>query len=179
MRLNKLVLFIIIVLGLSFAKIANVNITTNMIKEKCEGIDSVRVVVLDVITKEMGRVHDKPYKKKLGSFGLGKNEIKMLSQHLKNSKNYNESKALLTHYNVVFKFYKKGQLVLRVIYSTYTGNMFICTENLIDDTNLDDFGDCFYENISFKFEEKIKQMFKNYEIATLIDSALWRNYYTE
>lgn len=157
----------------------NIDSTIKIIKKICNDIDSVKVTVFDVVTKEMGGIHETPHKKELGTFSISKKDSDKFCSFLQEPKHYSDSRAILSHHNVIFQFYQKDLIVLKVVYSTYTGNMFVCTKTFLDNANTCEFSDCLYENISLEYEEKMKRILKTYNVIDLIDESLWRNYYLE
>lgn len=96
--------------------------------------DSCELTVYKMITKEMTKPGQAEVEEKLKSLMLSYPDMTSLEKKLSKKPSYTKSRALLTHYNLVFKFYKKGQLDTQVTISTITGNVNI--DNLTNKSRL-------------------------------------------
>jgi len=95
-------------------------------------IDSVQLTVWDVHTKEMSLPgQEKEYERELERITLSDKDQILLVNNLLDPKSYDQTRALLNHYNLVFELYSKGVISARIEISTMTGNVDI--ENKLEE----------------------------------------------
>ncbi len=85
--------------------------------------DSCHLTVYHVVTKEMSKSPKDIREEKLKQISLSYPDMTTLEKKLSKKPSYTNSRALLTHHNLVFEFYKDGKLNSRVYVSTLTGNI--------------------------------------------------------
>lgn len=123
--------------------------------------DSCLLSIHKVVTKEMVPPHGQPIEKQLKQLRVSDQDVKILSKKVGKKSSYQDSRALLTHYNVIFDFYKNGSSHGNITFSTITGNIEI--NNSINRQH-------FYGNVSKKFGHYLLSMFRTYDIVELIDT---------
>jgi hypothetical protein len=113
-----------------------------------------------VVTKEMIPAHGPVVEKPLIQLRIADQDLKGLVKKLGRKSSYQDSRALLTHYNVIFNLYKNGSLHGNITLSTITGNIEIQTEK-----------QAFYGNISKELGQYLLDVFHTYEVIERIGTS--------
>jgi len=122
--------------------------------------DSSYLSIHKVVTKEMVKPFEEPFEQELIKLKLSNKDSKVLLKKASRKSSYQDSRALLTHYNVLFSFYKDGTICSIIKLSTLTSNIEIsnlCTQEE------------FYSNVSNKFDRYLINMFKKYKVFEMIN----------
>lgn len=123
--------------------------------------DSLQLSVWDVHTKEMSLPgQEKEYEKELERITLSEDDQKILVANLLDPRSYDQTRALLYHYNLVFEIYSKRMISARIEISTMTGNVGI--ENKIE-------GGYFRNNCSEQFGIVLMNLLSNNDLMELFD----------
>lgn len=87
--------------------------------------DSIILSVWNIQTKEMSMPGDEPeeFSFELDRKRLSETDANSLIRQLKNQSSFDNSRALLYHYNLVFEFWQEGKELTDVYVSTLTGNI--------------------------------------------------------
>ena len=127
-------------------------------------VDSIQFSIWDIHSKETSTPGTKveEYKKELGYTVLDKKDQDIFIRKLQSSKSYNQSRALLHHYNIVFLMYHKGKIAAQVRISSITGNIDIDT---VQNQNN------YKSSCSKQMGEYIIFLLKNYKLIKLIDEV--------
>lgn len=122
--------------------------------------DSCYVVISKVVTKEMTLPSQEPSQRVLAKLKLPHKDIEALLEKSSKKSSYQGERALLTHSNVAFRFYKADTIYSSLNLSTYTGNIEI--HNLITEEH-------FFDRASDKLSHYLIGLFKKLEVWELID----------
>lgn len=89
-----------------------------------KGIDSIQFSIWNVMNKELStRNNVQTYQRLIAKKRLEKKDERLFLKTVVNPKSYNQSKAVLTHHNLVFSLYAENKIVLEIKISSYTGNI--------------------------------------------------------
>lgn len=121
--------------------------------------DSCYLSLHKVVTKEMVKPLEEPFEQELVKLKISNEDNKILLKKASKKSSYQDSRALLTHYNIVFSFYKDGTISSTIHLSTLTGNIEI--RNLSTQEE-------FYNRVSNRFGHYLIKMFKKYKVYEMI-----------
>ena len=120
--MKQTILLSILLILLSVTTYSQVDsISNNLIPNH---VDSIELSIWDVHTKEMSiSNHEEEYEKELERITLSDDNQKVLITNFLDFNSYDQTRALIYHYNLVFELYHKGVICTRIEISTMTGNI--------------------------------------------------------
>ncbi|PKB45069.1 hypothetical protein AX016_3306 [Cellulophaga sp. RHA19] len=127
-------------------------------------VDSIQFSIWNIQSKEMSTpgTKVKEYKKELGYAFLSKKDQDIFIRKLKRPESYDQSRALLHHYNLVFLMYYKGKIAVQVRISSITGN--IDVEDVQNKNN-------YKSSCSKQMGKYLIFLLKKYKLVKFIDEA--------
>ena len=158
-RQNIIILFVLLS---AVCRAQNSNITELLPEE----IDSVHIALYDVYSKETSTPFSydpaKDGETEVIHYRMELKDVDRLKKKLKSKKSFNDGRALLYTYNIVFTYFEAGKEVARITISTITGN--IDGENQL--TNK-----VSYKHCSKSFGNYLMTLIKKYNMYSLIDES--------
>lgn len=109
----------------------------------------------------MTKPFQEPFERELARVLVTVDDMDMLLRKASKKSSYQDSRALLTHSNVLFTFYKNGAVCSTLRFSTVTGNIAVSNSNT---------GNEFYSNASGKIRPYLVNLLKKYGVLKMIDS---------
>ncbi len=129
------------------------------------GTDSCYLSLHKVVTKEMVKPLEQPYEQELLKLKIANEDSKLLLKKASKKSSYQDSRAMLTHHNIVFSFYKDNTICYTIHLSTLTGNIEIRKLSTQE---------TFYSRVSNKFGRYLIKMFKKYKVYEMITPSYMR-----
>ena len=118
-------------------------------------LNGVEIAIYMVATKEMVPPDGEPFEKLIIKKELSQQEIRTLLKRASRRSSYNDSRALLSHWNVVIAFSNDKD---KIIFSTITGNISV-THN----------GSTGYSHISDKFGQYLYRFLHDADLLKYMD----------
>ena len=147
---------------ISIISYSQTNPISNLLPSK--ELDSIQFSIWNIQTKDMSSPNskDKEYEKKLATVTLSNKDKDLLITNLLNPKSYNQKRALLYHYNLIFDLYKNDAISAIVKISTLTGN--IAIDNKIT-------GQYSKNNCTVQFGKVLLSLLKEYNFSDYLNTS--------